>query len=115
MHTDHVSYQRPRNQNATSAAFKKEHSEHVGKASSIPCGAEGSRISTFESCSNTFIYCSFYRSGYGAADSLCWYLLDMPSVISLSLSCPLVQSTRSSSQLTENKSLNKIPIDCSWH
>lgn len=51
----------------------------------------------------------------GAAESLCWYLTDTPSVISLSLSCPLVQTTRSSSQFTENNSPNNIRIGCSWH
>lgn len=50
----------------------------------------------------------FYPSFYGAAPSLCWYLMDTPSVIILSLSCPLDQSTSSSSQLTENNSLIKI-------
>lgn len=87
-------------------------SDHVSKTPHRPIkphlrinilSAGASRISTFESCRDTFVYCSFYPSGYGAADSLCWYLMDTPSVISLSLSCPLVQSTRSSSQLTENK------------
>lgn len=51
----------------------------------------------------------------GAAESLCWCLMDTPSVTSLSLSCPVAQSTRSSSQFTENNSLNKIRIGCSWH